>query len=85
MKPETAALFKKHLDNDKFAFIPSENGLAFNYELTDDEVLEIVNAEYGPELVGDVEDLFKSIVKKLVKLGAEHASTQNQKTSTEEE
>jgi hypothetical protein len=80
MKPETATLLKKHLENNKFEFTNTEEGLAFNYELTDDEVLEIVNAEYGPNLVGDVEELFKSIVKKLVKLGAEHGK----KAGTEE-
>lgn len=81
MKPETAELLKKHLSDNKFELAPSPEGLAFNYELTDDEVTKIVEAEYGPNLVGSVDELFKTIVKKLIKLGADHATKNGKEES----
>lgn len=73
MKIQTAELLKKHLDNGSFEFVPSEKGLEFNYELSDDEVLAIVETEYGSSLTQPVDELFKVIVKKLVNNAIEKA------------
>lgn len=73
MKIETANLLKQHLEDKKFEIKPTDKGLEFNYELSDGEVLEIVEAEYGKSIVQPVPDLFKIIVKDLLKLGIEYA------------
>ncbi len=73
MKQETIALFKKHLDDNKFEIVGSDKGLEFNYEFTDGEVLEIVESEYGSSIVQPIPDLFKVIVTDLMKTGVEYA------------
>lgn len=77
MKSETLSLLKQHLDAGKFEFVPVESGIQFDYELSDDEVKDIVEKEYGANFVGPVEELFKVIVKKLISIGIEHAKKEN--------
>lgn len=81
MKSTTAELLKKHLDDNRFTIAPSSEGLKFDYELSDEEVAEIVEAEYGATLSAPVEDLFKVIIKKLVKMGFENATNNSDKLS----
>jgi hypothetical protein len=71
MKPQTLQLLKKHLD--RFKFDTSPEGLNFEHDLSDDEIKEIVESEYGTTLTGSVEELFIAIIKKLIKQGMEHA------------
>jgi hypothetical protein len=73
MKSETAHLLKKHFEAGKFTFAPIDTSVQVDYDLSDAEVKEIVETEYGTALSGPVEDLFKVIVKKLLSLGIEHA------------
>lgn len=73
MKLETANLLKAHLENKKFEITPAEGGISFEYDLTDDDILEIVEAEYGTSITQPVPDLFKVIVKDLLKTAVEFA------------
>lgn len=81
MKQSTAELLKKHLDKGSFEFVPSDSGIEFTYELTDDEVKEIVESEYGTSLTAPVDELFKAVIKKLIKAGVDHAKAGSDKLS----
>jgi hypothetical protein len=73
MKQDTIDLLKSYLDQKKFEFAPTDDGLELKYELTDDEKLKLVELEYGTKLTGTVDELFVAIMKKLVKLAVEKA------------
>lgn len=77
MKQTTAELLKKHLDKGSFEFVPSDSGIEFTYELTDGEVQEIVESEYGTSLTAPVDELFKAVIKKVINIGIEHAKKSN--------
>jgi hypothetical protein len=73
MKPETLALLKKHQDDKDFSAEFIDGKLHFNYTLTDEELKNIVEAEYGTSVTQSYADLFEAIVKKLIKMGIEYA------------
>lgn len=77
MKLDTANLLKAHLENKKFEIIPVDEGISFEYELTDEEILGIVEAEYGSSITQPVPDLFKVIVKDLLKTAVEFAKKES--------
>ena len=67
MKPETSALLLAHYIDKKFHFFASEAGLELDHKLTDDEVKELVELEYGKTLTAPVTELFVVIMKKLAR------------------
>lgn len=67
MKPETSALLLAHYVNQKFHFFASEAGLQLDHNLTDDEMKELVELEYGKTLTAPVNELFVVIMKKLAR------------------
>lgn len=73
MKKATADLFKQYLEDKKFAIEPTELGLEFRHDLTDDEIRTIVETEYSKSLTQSVDDLFLVIIKDLIKTGLEYA------------
>ena len=77
MKQQTADLIKKHFDNNRFEFAPVDSGLSFNHDLSDDEIIELVQSEYGTSLTQSTDELFKVILKKLMNMGIEHAKKDN--------
>lgn len=74
MKKETAELLKLHLEKKKFAFESSDLGIEFRHDFTDDEILELVQSEYGKTIAQPVDELFKVVVKNLLKQGIEYAT-----------
>lgn len=73
MKTETLAHFQKHLENKRFEITFAKSSLQFDHDFSDDEILEIVSAEYGNSLTQSVSALFEVIVKKLMRTGVEYA------------
>ena len=73
MKLETAQLLSAHLEQKRFSVTPKEDQLEFSYDLSDDEILAIVETEYGTSITQSVPDLFRVIVKDLMKSAIEFA------------
>lgn len=73
MRKATADLFQQHLAAKKFAIAPTDLGLEFRHDFTDDEIRELVEAEYSKSLTQSVDRLFECIVKDLIKTGLEYA------------
>jgi hypothetical protein len=73
MKLETAELFKKHMTAERFEIEGKEKSLEFNHNFSDAEIQELVEAEYGTSITQSVPDLFRVIVKELLKMGIEFA------------
>jgi hypothetical protein len=73
LKAETKQLLEKFHSSKRFRFLDTEKGLEFEHDLTDEEKLELVTAEYGEKLTSGVDELFVVIVKKLVQLTVEKA------------
>lgn len=71
MKPETAALLKKLLEEKKFRFIDSDLGLELEYEFTDEEKRELVEAEYGTSLTAPIDELLIVVMKKLARAASD--------------
>lgn len=76
MKLETAELLEKYHSSNRLKFVESEKGLELEYELSDEEKLELVHSEYGKSLTATVDELFVAIIKKLVKLAEVKAKQQ---------
>lgn len=73
MKSQTAELFKKHLTDHRFEIEGKEKSLEFKHDFTDAEIQELVEAEYGTSITQSVPELFRVIVKELLKMGIEFA------------
>lgn len=82
MKPETLELLKAHQDKDNFTVEFKESDLHFLYTLTDSEVREIVEAEYGPSITQSQDELFRVIIKKLLQMGIEYAKANSSADSS---
>lgn len=72
MKKETAELLQKYSTSGNLTFAPVSEGIEVKYDLSDAEILELVETEYGKP-VQDVNELFTVIIKKVVKLALENA------------
>ena len=72
MKLETIAKLKELCDANKIEFVDTGTDLAVNYTLTDEELLQFVELEYG-QTQQSVLQLFQCICKKAVKLAVEHS------------
>lgn len=70
MKQQTADKLRSFLPRFQFDF--TEKGLEINHDLTDSEILDIVEQEYGTN-PQNVDSLFHIIMKKAVKLAVENA------------
>ena len=68
MKPETSAQLASLILAKRMKFIESEKGLELEYELSEQEKLELVHSEYGTTLTAPVDQLFVTIIKKLVRI-----------------
>lgn len=73
MKFQTAELFQSHLNSHRFEIAAKESTLEFNHNFTDEEIQELVEAEYGTSITQSVPDLFRVIVKELLKMGIDFA------------
>lgn len=70
MKKQTAETLQKYLP--RFSFALETEGLKIDHDLTDEEILEIVESEYG-STSQNVENLFHIIMKKAVKMAVENS------------
>ena len=70
MKKQTAAKLKELLDNEKIVFSDSGTDIVVNYDLTNEELRELVEIEYG-QTQQSVVELFTVLCKKVVKLAYE--------------
>lgn len=70
MKIETAKKLQELSDRLKFEIV--DEGIDVTYDLTDEEIRELVELEYG-QTKQDVVELFKCILKKVIKLSVEKA------------
>lgn len=75
MKQQTALKLKELCDAKKIEFSPVPEGISVDYDLTDDELREFVEIEYG-QTQQSVVELFTAICKKAVKLAVDHAKTE---------
>lgn len=75
MKKETAELIQKYTQSGKITMESVEEGLKIESDLTDDQVLELVQLEYGnsPQ---NVDALFDVILRKVGKMAIDYAKTQ---------
>lgn len=73
MKTTTAQLLKKHLEDQRFEFNITDNNVEFTHNFNDDEILELVQSEYGTSLTQPVDELFKALIKRVIKIGVDHA------------
>lgn len=73
MKLETANLLKTHHEAGKFEFESKDSQIEFQHDLSDSDILEIVESEYGKSIVQPVPDLFRAIIKGLLKTAIEFA------------
>lgn len=71
MKKETAELLQKYTTSGNMTFAPVDEGIEVKYNLSDAEILELVEAEYGNP-VQDVNELFTVIIKNVVKMALEN-------------
>lgn len=72
MKTETAQKLKELIENNRIEFEDVPEGLAVNHDLTDAELEQFVQLEYG-QITQPVVELFTVICKKAVKLAMEKA------------
>lgn len=70
MKPETLQLLAQLQSQSRIEFTDTGTDLAINYDLTDNELRELVELEYG-KTSQSLEELFKCLCKKAVKLALE--------------
>ena len=70
MKPETLTKLKLFIDQNRIELRESSEGLAIDFDLTDEELSQFVELEYG-QTKQNVVELFKCIVKKAVKSALE--------------
>lgn len=73
MKLETANLLKTHHEAGKFQVESKDSQVEFQHDFSDAEMLELVEAEYGTSIVQPVPDLFRAIIKDLLKTAIEFA------------
>ena len=66
MKKQTLELLLKHITTGRIEFSDVDEGLAVEHDLTDDELRELVELEYGTTSQS-VDELFKVLCKKLLK------------------
>lgn len=66
MKKETLLKLKKLVKDERLEFVEDSEGLAINYTMSDEELRELVETEYGPTYQ-PIEELFKVMIKKLLK------------------
>lgn len=67
MKSETLTLLQNYHTSGKIKFISTNLGLELEHSLSDEEKFQIVTTEYGTSLVNTTDDLFVTIIKKLVR------------------
>lgn len=72
MKIETATKLQEYSQSEKLKFTVVDSGIDVTYTLTDEEIQELVELEYGKTLQS-VPELFKCILAKVVKLAVEKA------------
>lgn len=77
MKKETIALLEKFHDFKRYKFVDSDKGLELEHDLTDEEKMELVTAEYGKSPL-DVDALFIKIMRQLIGLAAKQAKIELQ-------
>ena len=70
MKQETLLKLQELTQNSRLQFEDVAEGLAVNHDLSDSEMLELVQIEYGT-ITQPVEELFAVICKKLVRQALE--------------
>lgn len=70
MKPSTAEKLKELVQSQSVTFTASDKGIEVDYTLTDEELREFVELEYG-QTSQNVVDLFKCILKEAIKLAKE--------------
>lgn len=75
VKKETILKFQEYLSQDKLELNSTDTGISVDYDLTDDELKELVELEYG-QTSQDVVQLFTVLCKKLVKIGIDYAKNE---------
>ena len=73
MKDQTLAKFKELSQNKRILFTDVAEGLQLEHDLTDSELAEIVQIEYG-QTEQSVVELFTVLCKKLVKHALENGN-----------
>jgi N-methylhydantoinase B/oxoprolinase/acetone carboxylase alpha subunit len=71
MKSETAAKLKELVQSQRVKFEATEKGIEVDFDLTDEELREFVELEYG-QTTQDVVQLFQCILKTAIKLAREN-------------
>ena len=73
MKFETAQLLKAYLQEQRFSITPKDGNIEFDHDFTDEEIQAVVEAEYSETITQPVDELFKVIIRDLLKMGIEFA------------
>ena len=73
MKFETTQLLKAYLQEQRFSITPKDGNIEFNHDFTDEEIQSVVEAEYSETITQPVDELFKVIIRDLLKMGIEFA------------
>ena len=77
MKKETALKLSELLQSKRVTFEPANGGFSVDYDLSDDELRQFVELEYG-QTSQDIVQLFTKICTKLVKIAADLAKEKNE-------
>lgn len=75
MKKETAELLRNYLHLGQIRFGPAESGIEIDYTLTDEELLTLVETEYG-KTQQDVQKLFQCILRTAIKAASDLAKAE---------
>ncbi len=73
MKYETAQLLGALLKEQRFEVEMKDKNLEFSHDFTDEEIGAIVEAEYSSTITQPVDELFKVIIKDMLKMGVDYA------------
>lgn len=73
MKYETAQLLKAYLQEQRFSITPKDGNIEFDHDFTDEEIQAVVEAEYSETITQPVDELFKVIIRDLLKMGIDFA------------
>lgn len=76
MKVETAQLLQNYINDNRLHFADVDNKLELHHDLTDEEKSHLVHIEYGTSLTSSVDELFITIIKKVIQLAIETAKAQ---------
>lgn len=76
MKTQTALIIQSYKDANQLKFEHTEKGIELEHNLSDEQMRQLVEAEYGSSLTSTVDELFKVIMKNLVKSALEKAKSE---------